>query len=137
MVILNANNFQSVLDASIQNDIVSSMNPKIQALHNTISVIERYIQTIPFSNAHTPNYSINVYADYQTVKEHFCSFWKRELGLSYTVTIELGKVFDHALTTMPQFPDNSPYIILNDQRVISVLKMEDAIFDALDYNHQE
>ena len=58
-MILNANNFQSVLDASIQNDIVSSMNPKIQALHNTISVIERYIQAIPFSNTHTPNYSIN------------------------------------------------------------------------------
>ena len=134
-MIFNANSFQSVLNASIQKDIVSSMNPKIQALHDTIPVIERYIQAIPFSNAHTPNYSINVHADYQTVKEHFCSFWKRELGLSYTDTIELGKVFDHALTTMPQFPDNSPYIILNDQRVISVSRMEDAIFDAIDLMH--
>ena len=134
-MILNANSFQSLLNASIQNDIVSSMNPKIQALHDAIPVIERYIQAIPFSNTHTPNYSINAYADYQTVREHFCSFWKRELGLSHTDTIELGKVFDHALTTMPPFPDNSPYIILNEQRAISVSKMEDAIFDALDLMH--
>lgn len=134
-MIFNANSFQSVLNASIQKDIVSSMNPKIQALHDTIPVIERYIQAIPFNNAHTPNYSINAYADYQTVKEHFCSFWKREFGLSYTDTIELGKVFDHALTTMPQFSDNSPYIILNNQCVISVSRMEDAIFDAIDLMH--
>lgn len=131
-MILNANSFQSVLNASIQKDIAYSMNPKIQAMHDVIPVIERYIQAIPFSNVH---YSINVYADYQTVREHFCSYWKRELGLTYTDTIKLGKIFDYALTIMPQFPDNSPYIILNDQRVISVSRMEDAIFDALDLMH--
>ena len=118
-MIPNANSFQSVLNTSIQKDIAYSMNPQIQAKHSAIPVIERYIQTIPFSTIHR---SINVYADYQTVREHFCSFWKRELGLSYTDTIELGKVFDRTLTTMPHFPDNSPYIILNDQRVISVSK---------------
>ncbi len=133
-MILNANSFQSVLNTSIQKDIAYSMNPQIQAKRSAIPVIERYIQTIPFSNVH---YSINVYADYQTVRGHFCSYWKRELGLTYMDTIELGKIFDHALTIMPQFPDNSPYIILNDQRVISVSKMEDAIFDALDYKYQE
>ena len=83
-MIFNANPFQNLLNTSVQNDVVSSMNPQIRAKHNAVPVIERYIQTIPFINTPPSNYSINAYADYQTVKEHFCSFGKRELGLSYT-----------------------------------------------------
>lgn len=109
-MIFNANPFQDLLNSSIQKDIISSMNPQIRAKHSAVPVIERYIQTIPFINAPPSNYSINAYADYQTVKEHFCSFWKRELGLSYADIVELEKVFDRTPTTISQFTSNSPYI---------------------------
>lgn len=134
-MIFNANPFQDLLNSSIQKDIISSMNPQIRAKHSAVPVIERYIQTIPFINAPPSNYSINAYADYQTVKEHFCSFWKRELGLSYADIVELEKVFDRTPTTISQFTSNSPYIILNDKRVISVQGMENALFDTLDLKH--
>lgn len=134
-MIFNANPFQDLLNSSIQKDIISSMNPQIRAKHSAVPVIERYIQTIPFINAPPSNYSINAYADYQTVKEHFCSFWKRELGLSYADIVELEKVFDRTPTTISQFTSNSPYIILNDKRVISVQGMENALFDTLALKH--
>lgn len=67
-MILNGNSFQVMLDATIQRDITSSMNPNIRAKHIAIQIIERYIQEIPFINSTYPNYSVNAFADRQMVK---------------------------------------------------------------------
>jgi len=132
-MILNGNSFQMMLDATIQRDIVSSMNPQIRAKHGAIQTIERYIQSIPFAQSPASHYGANVYADRQTIKEHFCSFWKRELGLSFTERTKLEEIFDHSVTGGSQFAINTSYLILiNENNVISVQSMEDAIFDALD-----
>lgn len=132
-MILNGNSFQMMLDATIQRDIVSSMNPQICAKHGAIQTIERYIQSIPFAQSPASYYGANVYADRQTIKEHFCSFWKRELGLSFTERTKLEEIFDHSVTGVSQFAINTSYLILiNENNVISVQSMEDAIFDALD-----
>ena len=83
-MLLNANGFQMTLYVTIQGDIQSSINPQVRAKSNAFQTIERYIQYIPFVNPPFPNYGPSFYADRQAVKEHFCSFWKRELGLSST-----------------------------------------------------
>ena len=128
----NTNLFQTMLDTTIQKDILSSMNPQIQAKQGVIPVIARYIQSIPFVQSPPSYYGPNVYADRQTVKDHFCSFWKRELGLSSEHKIELGKIFDQNITAETQFASNTSYLIfVNESTVLSVQSMEDAIFDAL------
>ncbi len=132
-MILNGNSFQMMLDATIQRDIVSSMNPQIRAKHGAIQTIERYIQSIPFSQSPASYYGVNVYADWQTVRKHFCSFWKRELGLSFTEIAKLEEIFEHSVTGVPQFASNTSYLIfVNENNAISIQSMEDAIFDALD-----
>ena len=132
-VILNGNSFQMMLDATIQRDVISSMNPQIRAKHGAIQTIERYIQSIPFAQSSVPYYGANVYADRQTVKEHFCSFWKRELGLSFTEKTKLEEIFEHSVTGVSQFASNTSYLIFtNENNEISIQSMEDAIFDALD-----
>lgn len=132
-MVLNANSFQRMLDATIQRDIQSSMNPQIRAKCNAAQAIERYIQGIPFVSPSSSYYGINVYADHQTVKEHFCSFWKRELGLSFTERIKLEEIFDQSVTAGSQFASNTSYLIfINENSMISVQAMEDAIFEALD-----
>ena len=132
-VIQNGNSFQMMLDATIQRDVISSMNPQIRAKHGAIQTIERYIQSIPFAQSSVPYYGANVYADRQTVKEHFCSFWKRELGLSFTEKTKLEEIFEHSVTGVSQFASNTSYLIFsNENNAISIQSMEDAIFDALD-----
>ena len=135
-MLINANLFQRMLDAAIQRDILSSMNPRIQAKQSVIPVIERYIQDIPFAQSPPSYYGANVYADRQTVKDHFCSFWKRELGLSSTERIKLGEIFEQSVTVVSQFANNTSYLIFanesNENDVISIQSMEDAIFDAFD-----
>ncbi len=132
-MILNANTFQMMLHATIQKDIVSSMNPQIRAKYGAIQAIERYIQSIPFAQNPASYYGPNVYADRQNIKEHFCSFWKRELGLSFTEKTKLEQIFEHSVTRASQFVSNSSYLIfINEGNAISIQSMEDAIFDALD-----
>ena len=132
-MIFNANSFQMMLDATIQRDILSSMNPQIRAKHSAIPVIERYIQSIPFTQNSPSYYGVNVCADRQTVKDHFCSFWKRELGLSSTERIKLGEIFEQSVTVGAQFANNTSCLaFINENNVISVQSMEDAIFEALD-----
>lgn len=132
-MLLNANLFQTMLDTTIQKDILSSMNPQIRAKQSVIPVIERYIQSIPFV-PNPPSYlGPNVYADRQTVKDYFCSFWKRELELSSAERIELGKIFDQNIIVETQFASNTSYLIFaNEGKMMSVQSMEDAIFYALD-----
>ena len=92
----------------------------------------RYIQGIPSVNPPSLYYGPNVYADHQAVKEHFCSFWKRELGLSSTERVKLEEIFDRGVTVAPHFASNTSYLIFtNENNVISIQSMEDAIFDAL------
>lgn len=135
-MVLNANSFQMMLDATIQRDVRSSMNPRIQAKLNAIQTIERYIQDIPFANSPLLSCGVNVCAEFQLVKEHFCSFWRRELGLSYIERKELEEIFDRSITVGSQFASNTPYLIFtNENKAISVQSMEDAIFDALDLKH--
>lgn len=132
-MVLNANSFQMMLDATIQRDIQSSMNPQIRAKCNAAQAIERYIQDIPFVFPSSSYYGTNVFADRQTVKEHFCSFWKRELGLSFSEKSKLEKIFDQSVTPTSQFASNTSYLIfINENSMISIQSMEDAIFDALD-----
>ena len=132
-MIIYATLFQRTLAGVIQNDIQSSVNPQIQAKQSAIPVIERYIQSIPFVQNPASYYETNIYADHQTVKEHFCSFWKRELGLSSAGRIELEKIFEQSVTVAPQFASNTAYLIfVNENYVMSVQSIEDAIFDALD-----
>jgi len=131
-MILNGNSFQMMLDATIQRDIQSSMNPQIRAKCGAIQTIERYIQGIPFSQGPASYYGANVYADRQPVKEHFCSFWKRELGLSFAERTKLEEIFEHSITGVSQFASNTSYLIfINGNNAISIQSMEDAIFDAL------
>jgi len=132
-MILNGNSFQMMLDATIQRDIQSSMNPQIRAKHGAIQAIERYIQSIPFAQSPASYYGANVYADRQTAKEHFCSFWKRDLGLSFTEKTKLEEIFEHSVTGISQFANNTSYLVfINENKVITIQSMEDAIFDALD-----
>ena len=132
-MILNANSFQRMLDATIQRDTVSSMNPQILAKHGAIQTIVRYIQSIPFTQSPASYYGANVYANRQTVKEHFCSFWKRELGLSFTERTKLEEIFEHSVTGVSQFASNTSYLVfVNESNAISISSMEEAIFDALD-----
>ena len=46
-MIPNGNSFQMTLDATIRNDITSSMNPNVRAKYDAVQTIERYIQGIP------------------------------------------------------------------------------------------
>lgn len=132
-MIPNANSFQRLLETTIQRDVLSSMNPQVRAKNNAIQTIERYIQDIPFVNPPSLYYGPNVYADHQAVKEHFCSFWKRELGLSSTERVKLEEIFDRGVTVAPHFASNTSYLIFtNENNVISIQSMEDAIFDVLD-----
>lgn len=132
-MLLNANGFQMTLYVTIQGDIQSSMNPQVQAKNNAFQTIERYIRDIPFANTPFSNYGPNFYADHQTVKEHFCSFWKRELGLSSTERVKLEEIFERSVTVGSHHSSNTPYLIFADENnVISIQSMEDAIFDALD-----
>lgn len=132
-MIPNANSFQMMLEATIQRDIQSSMNSQIRAKYGAIQAIERYIQSIPFVQNPPSYYGVNVYADRQTVKEHFCSFWKRELGLSSAGKMKLEEIFEQSVTVSAQFANNTSYLIfINENNVMSVQSMEDAIFDALD-----
>ncbi len=132
-MILNGNPFQMMLDATIQRDIQSSMNPQIRAKYGAIQAIERYIQSIPFAPSPASYYGANVYADRQTVKEHFCSFWKRELGLSFTEKTKLEEIFEHSVTGISQSVINTSYLVfVNESNAISIQSMEDALFDALD-----
>lgn len=132
-MILNGNMFQTLLDATLQKDIVSSMNPRIKAKYSAIETVERYIQSIPFSKSPVPYYGVNAHADRQTVKEHFCSFWKRELGLKFTEASKLNEIFEHSVIIIPQFANNTSYLIFtNENGAISVQSMEDAIFETLD-----
>ena len=131
-MILNGNHFQKMLDATIQRDIASSMNPQIQAKESAIQTIERYIQSIPFVQSSFPYYGVNVFGNRQAVKDHFCSFWKRELGLSYTERANLEEIFEYSVTRVVQFANNTSYLIFeNENSSISIHSMEDAIFDAL------
>ncbi len=132
-----ANSFQRMLDATIRRDIVSSMNPQISEKRGAIQAIERYIQSIPFAQNPALYYGVNAYADRQTVKDHFCSFWKRELGLSFAERTKLEEIFEHSVTGVSQFASNSPYLIfVNEGNAISIQSMEDAIFEALDLKQQ-
>lgn len=132
-MIPNANSFQMLLETTIQKDILSSMNPKIRAKYSAIQTIERYIQDIPFVNPPPLYYGPNVYADHQTVKGHFCSFWKRELGLSSTERVKLEEIFEQSVTVGSHHTSNTSHLIFADENnVISIQSMEDAIFDALD-----
>ncbi len=132
-MILNGNSFQMMLDATIQRDIQFSMNPQIRAKYGATQVIERYIQSIPFAQRSASYCGGNVYADRQTVKEHFCSFWKRELGLSFTEKTKLEEIFEHSVTGVSQFANNTPYLVfINENNGISIQSMEEAIFDILD-----
>ena len=131
-MIPNANSFQRLLETTIQRDVLSSMNPQVRAMNNAIQTIERYIQGIPFVNPPSLYYGPNVYADRQTVKEHFCSFWKRELGLSSTERVKLEEIFERSVTVGLHLANNTSYLIFaNENNVISIQSMEDAIFDAL------
>lgn len=120
-------------DATIQNDIHSSVNPQIRAKYCTIPTIEQYIQSIPFVQNPSFYYGPDVYDDRQTVKEHFCSFWKRELNLSITERTRLEEIFEHSITVRSYFANNNSYLIfINENSVISIQSMKDAIFDVLD-----
>ncbi len=132
-MILNGNPFQMMLDATIQRDIQSSMNPQIRAKYGAIQAIERYIQSIPFAQSPASYYGANVYGDRQTVKEYFCSFWKRELGLSFTEKTKLEEIFEHSVTGLSQFVSNTSYLVfVNEINAISIQSMEDDIYDAID-----
>ena len=132
-MILNGNSFQIMLYSTIKNDIASSMNPQIQAKESAIQTIERYIQSIPFVQSSFPYYGANVFGNRQAVKDHFCSFWKRELGLSYTEIANLEDIFEYSVTRVSQFANNTSYLVFeNENSSISIHSMEDAIFDALD-----
>lgn len=133
-MILNGNSFQKMLDATIQRDITSSMNPSIRAKHNAVLTIERYIESIPFmQNLHHPYYGLNAFADYQTVKEHFCTFWKRELGLSFAERAKLEEIFEQNILIVSTFASNTAYLVFsNENTMMSVQSMEEAIFDVLD-----
>ena len=132
-MILNGNSFQIMLYSTIKNDIASSMNPQIQAKESAIQTIERYIQSIPFVQSSFPYYGANVFGNRQAVKDHFCSFWKRELGLSYTERANLEDIFEYSVTRVSQFANNTSYLVFeNENSSISIHSMEDAIFDALD-----
>ena len=131
-MILNGNSFQMMLDATIQRDTMSSMNPNVRAKYNAIQTIERYIQGIPF--IHNPQYyGPNAFADLQTVKQHFCSFWKREMNLSFKERADLEQIFDQNIIGISPFASNSAYLVFaNENTMMSVQSMEEAIFDALD-----
>ena len=132
-MILNCNLFQNMLDAKIQNDTLSSMNPRIREKYDAILTIEKYIQSIPFVQSSVPYYGTSAFGERQKVKEHFCSFWKMELGLSSAEETKLDEIFERSITAPPQFADNNSYLIFTDENnVISVQSMECAIFDALD-----
>ena len=131
-MILNGNSFQMMLYEIIKRDTNSSMNPNVQAKYNAIQTIERYIQGIPFIQS-LHYYGPNVFADQQAVKEHFCSFWKRELNLSIKEKADLERIFDQNITGISPFANNSAYLVFaNENTMMSVQSMEEAIFDALD-----
>ena len=131
-MIPNGNSFQMMLDATIQGDITSSMNPSVRAKYDAVQTIERYIQGIPFIQKPQLYYGPNAFADRRVVKDHFCSFWKRELNLSFNERANLERIFDQNTTGISPSSSNSVCLVFaNENTMMSVQSMEEAIFDVL------
>ena len=132
-MISNVNSFQMMLDATIRRDTMSSMNPNVRAKHGAIQTIEKYIQGIPFIQNPQFYHGPNAFADRQVVKDHFCSFWKRELNLSFKEREALERIFDQNTTGIsPSACTSVCLIFANENAMMSVQSMEEAVFDALD-----